>query len=213
MRVVGALLLLMAGAGCGGRSSRTSFMVGSTPAGGSSSQSTEDATAPAMTGGDAACTIVASKYDQSCAVDTDCRMISAGDYCMAGCLCGGSAISATAIAQFNADVAKTPLGSGAVQNLNCNCPGEFAPCCRQGQCVAGSDCLAAPDASQTMVSGPPDFTVLCIADAGFLDSGATDAAAVPGHSRWCEGPEVCEPINGTWECCVTIGISSRCVAP
>jgi hypothetical protein len=132
---------------------------------------------------------------------------------VAGCLCGGSAISATALAQFNADVAKTPLGSGAVQELKCNCPGEFAPCCRQGRCVAGSDCLAAPDAAQTMVSGPPDFTVLCIADAGFLDSGSTDAAAVPGYSRWCNGPEVCQPINGAWECCVTNGVFSMCFAP
>jgi hypothetical protein len=144
-------------------------------------------------------------------------MISAGDYCVAGCLCGGSAISATALAQFNADVAKTPLGSGAVQELPCNCPAEFAPCCRQGQCVAGSACLAAPDAApdapQTMVSGPPDFTVLCIADAGFLDSGSTDAAAVPGYSRWCNGPEVCEPLNGVWECCIANGVSSMCFAP
>jgi hypothetical protein len=174
-----------------------------------------------MNGEDAACTIVASNYDQSCGVDTDCRMISAGDYCVAGCLCGGSAISATALAQFNADVAKTPVGSGAVQELPCNCPAEFAPCCRQGQCVAGSDCLpgsdatpdAGPDAAQTSVSGPNDFTVLCIADAGPLDSGSTDAAAIAGHSLWCNGPEVCEPIGGVWECCVTNGAFSMCVAP
>jgi hypothetical protein len=148
MRIVGALLLFMDGSGCGGRSE-----IASTAGGGGTSQSTDDASTPAMTGEDASCNIAASNYDQSCAVDTDCRMISAGDYCVAGCLCGGSAIHATALAQFNADVAKTPLGSGAVQELACNCPQEFAPCCRQGQCVAGSDCLPAGPSTGSSASG------------------------------------------------------------
>jgi len=94
----------------------------------------------------AACMIVASNYDQSCEVDTDCSTVSVGDYCVAGCLCDVSAISKTALAQFQADVAKTPVGSGAVQELPCSCPGQFGLCCRQGQCVTGSECLAATDA-------------------------------------------------------------------
>jgi hypothetical protein len=142
MRVVGALLLFMAESGCGGRSSRTSFEVASTAGGGGTSQGADDASTVAMTGEDAACNIVASNYDQSCAVDTDCRTISAGDYCVAGCLCGGSAISATALAQFNADVAKTPLGSGAVQELKCNCPGELSAgaMCRGKRLPCGARC-------------------------------------------------------------------------
>ncbi len=81
-----------------------------------------------------ACVISASNYDQSCTIDSDCRMVSSGNYCSASCLCGGSAVNAAAVAQFNEDVSKTPLGSGALGNVICGCPAESGPCCRHGVC-------------------------------------------------------------------------------
>jgi hypothetical protein len=117
------------------------------------------------------CMISASNYDQSCTVDTDCSMVSSGDYCSATCLCGGSAINVGALAKFNADVAKTPLGSGALGNVFCGCPFSWGPCCRHGTCVgerggcsSPSDSLpACADAGGTCMPfgscgqpGPPD---------------------------------------------------------
>lgn len=81
-----------------------------------------------------ACVISASSYNQSCTVDSDCRTVSSGNYCSDTCLCGGSAINAAAVAQFNEDVSKTPLGSGAFGNVVCPCVAEPVPCCRQGVC-------------------------------------------------------------------------------
>jgi hypothetical protein len=81
-----------------------------------------------------ACFVSASNYDQSCTIDSDCQMVSSGNYCTAMCSCGGSAINAAAGAQFNDDVSKTPLGSGALGFVDCNCPLEIPPCCLHGVC-------------------------------------------------------------------------------
>jgi len=81
--------------------------------------------------------ISASNYDQSCTVDSDCVQVSAGNYCSATtCQCGGSAINVGALAQFKADVSKTPLGSGALMGAICGCPCESGAVCRSGQCQA-----------------------------------------------------------------------------
>jgi hypothetical protein len=91
--------------------------------------------------------ISASNYDQSCNVDSDCVEVSAGDYCSATtCRCGGSVVNVGALAQLNADVSKTPLGSGALMGTFCGCPIPFGPCCRQGMCRAGyGDCVLPAD--------------------------------------------------------------------
>ena len=66
------------------------------------------------------------------------------------------------------------------------------------------------DAAANDASGyTPNYTVLCAADAGPQDSGS----AIPGVSRWCNGPEVCIPFNGGWECCVLMHGISFCVNP
>jgi hypothetical protein len=117
------------------------------------------------------CTISASNYDQSCNVDTDCLEVSSGDYCATGCFCGNSTINVGALAQFNDDVSKTPIGSGG---LICPCPNPLGPCCRHGMCQAGcqvspTDTLpACSDAGGTCTlgtvcgaggTGPPDACV------------------------------------------------------
>lgn len=100
----------------------------------------------------ASCMIVASNYDQSCMFDTDCVLVTPGDYCGGGpCLCeteDTATIRRTALAQFNADVANTPVGSGAATTTGaCNgCPGGAQePCCRQGTCQIGSKCTSPTD--------------------------------------------------------------------
>lgn len=104
-----------------------------------------------------ACMISGANYDQSCHVDTDCQEVTPGDYCTTGCLCGASAISVRALAQFDSDVAKTPVGSGAVQSIGCPCPPPapppaFGPCCHHGTC-------------QVACSPPADTLPACV-DAG-----------------------------------------------
>jgi hypothetical protein len=103
------------------------------------------------------CIIAASNYDQSCNVDSDCVEVSSGDYCSpTTCTCGGSAINVKAMAEFNADVANTPLGSNTLSEaVVCGCPLPGGPCCRSGVCQSGfGDC-----------SSPADTLPAC-ADAG-----------------------------------------------
>jgi hypothetical protein len=105
----------------------------------------EDASSDTGSPADAgSCMISASNYDQSCNVDTDCREVSPGDYCSPICRCGGAAIHAKALAQFNEDVSKTPLGSGALGSVGCYCPFQEGPCCRRGTCVGERGACSAP---------------------------------------------------------------------
>lgn len=86
----------------------------------------------------ASCTISASNYDQSCALDLDCILVKTGNWCGTGCLCTTAPINDSAAAAFFGATAVTPVGSGAVPVPDCACPAETAPCCRQGQCT--TDC-------------------------------------------------------------------------
>jgi|CZKU01.1.fsa_nt_gi hypothetical protein len=89
------------------------------------------------------CLIAASNYDQSCSADFDCVTVAGsqpvgfGDYCQPHCLCGGGAINKSSAAEYAADVARTPLGSGAISGAGvCPCPPNPAMgCCQGGQCV------------------------------------------------------------------------------
>jgi hypothetical protein len=118
-----------------------------------------------------ACMIVASNYDLSCTSDSDCAGIIEGNFCESQCLCGAnSAISVAAMAQYDADFAKTPIGTGAVKTLDCGCIETGPPSylsCRGGKCefysVPPSDTLAAcADAGGTCqmgracYNGPPN---------------------------------------------------------
>jgi hypothetical protein len=102
------------------------------------------------------CALVASKYDQSCATNTDCVIVRLGDYCDPMlCYNAGTydAIHTTALAQFDADVAKTPIGSGAVQPPT-NCSGLGSTDYPEGCCVAGK-CQFSP------VTCPSDTVAAC----------------------------------------------------
>jgi hypothetical protein len=119
------------------------------------------------------CMISAASYDQSCAVDTDCTEVTSADYCIENCLCGGSAINTAALAQFNDDVANTPLGSGAFGPGAgvCPCASQVGPCCRNGLC--------------TLTCSSPADTLPACADAGggcFWQADTTCANAGPSTS-------------------------------
>jgi hypothetical protein len=91
--------------------------------------------------------IVASHYQQSCNVDSDCisatgkYVVQFGNWCGPECFCGGDAINQAAAAKYDQDVAKTPIGSGAVQPLGCGCAAFPGVCCISGTCNSGSPCL------------------------------------------------------------------------
>ncbi len=125
------------------------------------------------------CTISASSYDQSCTVDTDCTTVTSTDYCAASCLCGGSAINVGALAQFNDDTAKTPLGSGALGGPACPCAAALGPCCRSGTCSAS--CFS-----------PADTLPACADAGGTCLLGTNSICSKPAPADACAYPdEVC----------------------
>lgn len=176
---------------------------------------------------DPACLISESNYDTSCTVDSDCvatagmnpeYVVQFGNWCVSQCFCGGNAINRDSAAQYAQDVSRTPLGSGAIPALECGCAVSLGLCCSAGKCTTGPACASPVEATDAGVvdasSYTPNYTVLCVADAGPSDaSSPAQAPAVPGASRWCNGPEMCTPFNGGWECCVARGPLAMCVAP
>jgi hypothetical protein len=95
---------------------------------------------------DAACTeIQASSYDQSCATDSDCTVVSVGEpcgTCAFQCEANVGAINVGARDLYTADVRR----SEGVVTVPCNCPppppdGNVS-CCRGGQCHANSECMS-----------------------------------------------------------------------
>lgn len=171
-----------------GTATETAVATSSPTSGGTA---TETATASTSETGtySVSCVIWAAKYDQSCTVDSDCALVADGDFCGDELTCaysGTDPISATAVAQFEADVAKTPVGSGAVNGCNYY-SGDTNPgpaptaCCQSGACaVANWDepchgvtpltIVGAPDAAPNDASGSFD-------SAPATDAGAQDAAA------------------------------------
>lgn len=137
----------------------------------------------------AACIISASSYYGYCALDLDCVQVTPGDYCGndGACLCESAAINASALAEFNADVSWTPIGSGAVHPQRCSCALQpSAPCCRSGMCtmncVSESDALAA-----------------CHAAGGSCFLSSSFACARPGPAHAC--------LYADEVCCLPLGVS------
>jgi hypothetical protein len=86
--------------------------------------------------------IQASDYDQSCATDSDCVPIAAGDFCHPNPGCSNAAINKSALARYQADIAKT-YGAGSCTALS-SCGFSQGPCCRQGTCLMNLACAAIP---------------------------------------------------------------------
>ena len=83
------------------------------------------------------CTFSADAFDQSCTTDTDCVGVAPSYYCSpARCGCSVITISRSALPKFEAAVAATPLGSGAVEGVDCGCGASLGDgmCCVNGTC-------------------------------------------------------------------------------
>ncbi len=144
---------------------------------------------------DAGCTeIEASSYDESCKSDSDCVTVNVGSTCSA-CVfaCGQNvgAINAGAMAQYTADVAKTPAGA-----IPCFCPtgGLGVPCCRSGQCHAGNECSSLDGSTADAEPIPSD------AGAG--------APSPPSCGPGGPGMTNCGPGGrGTESCCTSLEVA------
>jgi hypothetical protein len=111
---------------------------------------------PAVNPDAAACMIDLDPYDQSCSVDSDCvstidlgcavytnsqplrpLYVHGGNFCN-GCNCNTAlGINRSAVAQYVADVSRTPEGSGQAPFPICNCPltpPPGTPSCVDGSC-------------------------------------------------------------------------------
>ena len=86
--------------------------------------------------------LLASSYDQSCRKDSDCVAIEEGNFCRPGANngCTNAAINRTALAQYQADLAKTT--AGVCYGLT-GCPLESGPCCQSGVCAVDGQCFDA----------------------------------------------------------------------
>ena len=107
-----------------------------------------------------ACLFLASNYDQSCSVDSDCALVVSTDYCGDQvCQCPDSPISLAGRDKFNADIANTPLGSGMLQWPVCACEAPLPVCCSGGSCTtycggSSSTCGAAGGSCMDVTSCP-----------------------------------------------------------
>ncbi len=104
--------------------------------------------------------IQAANYDQACTVDKDCVAVSEGNFCYPGTgNCPNAAISQSAYAQYQADVAKTRAASCYAPG---SCGDEPGPCCVAGKCQAGLQC---------------PLPAICCSDAGECGACPGDAGA------------------------------------
>jgi hypothetical protein len=106
--------------------------------------------------------IQASDYDQSCMVNTDCRLIAEGNACVPCAFnCPFSAaINAGALTKYHSDIANTPAAAGEFNGQTCAsaCGAAFGPCCVGGKCRTSttSQCPALDAAGDPGVDAAAD---------------------------------------------------------
>lgn len=90
-------------------------------------------------GGTGAELIAAKDFDQSCAKDDDCVVVTDGDVC-AVCRCPGAAIAKKALDAFNAKRAELSQACGPRPAIACgvDCASFQIVCSAEGKCVAGT---------------------------------------------------------------------------
>jgi hypothetical protein len=88
--------------------------------------------------------VLASDYDQSCAVDTDCVTVGEVPSCPAFACdgCGTEAINKNVMAQYM--TAFSQAFASKAPGTGCGCGGGQGPCCRSGKCTA--TCVLSTDA-------------------------------------------------------------------
>jgi hypothetical protein len=117
--------------------------------------------------------IMASSYDQSCTVDSDCVGVAQGDSCRpCDFTCINATINTGALAKYTSDTKSLPavlaVAKGACPS---SCGGPEGVCCRGGKCIRSFQCLNIADAGAEAQADAGDATTDAGADA------ATDAAA------------------------------------
>lgn len=198
MRAALPLALTLAAFGCGGRtdldltssavekgsaqktSSETGTATGTYTTLPASSVTVIATTTVTVTATGYPCDILASNYDRSCAVDSDCEPVFSGNVCSTGCACN-SAISGAALTQYNADVGRTRVAWNA-SDVSCGCD-QIGPCCREGICQLGSEC-----------SSPGDTLAAC------ADVGGTCNFGDPASCELVGPPDSCAYADET--CCI-----------
>ena len=128
--------------------------------------------------------IMASSYDQSCQKDSDCVAGLEGNFCQAGAYgnCTNATINKSALAQYQADVAKTMAG---VCYGVYGCTSEIPPCCDNGVCTVSGQCFdvvtgdASTDAGSSRAADPGDTS-----RAGYFVDPRGKACVIFNRGRW-----------------------------
>jgi hypothetical protein len=147
--------------------------------------------------------IKASNYDQSCTVDTDCRVIAEGNACTPcafDCTFGGGAVNASALMKYKADIANTPATASQFDGQVCGggCPAAFGACCVAGKCQtsttnqcpvpadAGDACATPTVCNGACVSGAHNVTTMVdgclVSRCCVVDDAGADAASDSGSA-------------------------------
>lgn len=115
--------------------------------------------------------IQASRYNASCAVDSDCVPVGGfGDACLRCFGCPSAAINTASESQYYADVAKSPAANNA-----CFClQPPNGPCCLRGVCEMSNDLCPF---SGMIIRPLGDAAADTGADAAIAVAGSGDAAA------------------------------------
>jgi hypothetical protein len=151
--------------------------------------------------------IEASSYDQSCTADTDCVAVSEGNACHPGFLnCPNAAISVSAHARYNADVAMT---NAAICIWEGDCALSGGPCCRGSRCQMGASCLSgsqADAAAEASTDGGADAnqTAPCSAAADCTSGGVCCVSSAINETPTCHAapcPDL--PGFGVFQLCST----------
>jgi hypothetical protein len=134
--------------------------------------------------------VMASSYDQSCMVDSDCVGVSEGNSCQpCDFSCSNATIKASALAKYTSDTSDLPAVMAVAQGAcPSSCGGPVGVCCLSGKCHRGSPC---------------PFEVLM-----GVDAGDADACAPSGCASSCPAgtQDLSSIVNGctVWQCCVPV---------
>jgi hypothetical protein len=134
--------------------------------------------------------IQASRYDQTCTVDSDCSGITEGNSCNPCSLnCVNAAINVHALSAYTSDNANLVASAG--EQCPSSCGGPESTCCRSGKCQWGYPSCPYPG--------------FLAADASALDA-SSEACAPSGCTGYCTAGShnVSTIANGclVWHCCV-----------
>lgn len=170
--------------------------------------------------------VLASSYDQSCMVDSDCVGVSEGNSCQpCDFSCSNATINASALAKYTSDTSHFPAVM-AVAHGACpsSCGGPVGVCCLSGKCHRGSPCpfpTAAPTCALGAACSSTDvctggiagctsncqcldgkWTAPCPTDSPQTGSACTPEGAYCGYTTSTNtcGADTCYCKAGAWSC-------------